>query len=453
MRRTLTAVALLFASVVSMPVCSQAGDATVAERKSPSVPAELPPAPAEEKVPYVEELTLRDALARSLKFNPSLASFAWQVRAREAAALQAGLLPNPEFSVEAENVFGSGAYSATGAAETTAALSQLIELGGDRARRREVATLGTELAGWDYQSRRLAVLMETGQSFIAVLTAQQGLEQAREIAELAENFFATVGARVEAGKVSPVEKSRAQVTLSAARTALAQAQTQLTAARRRLAAGWGASDPGFAKAIGHLGQLQPIPAEEELQVRLSGNPDLARWRTEIAQREASVGLARARRIPDLTVSVGGRNFRETNDNAAILGLSIPLPLFDRNQGGIAETRAELSVALHQRNAAYAQALAALAASYQVLSAGYVEADTLEKEVLPAAREAFEATQEGYRAGKFGFLEVLDAQRTLFEVTRQYTEALANYHQARLEVERLVGEPLDKSLMNNGQENP
>ncbi len=107
--------------------------------------------------------------------------------------------------------------------------------------------------------------------------------------------------------------------------------------------------------------------------------------------------------------------------------------------------------MHQRSAVRTEALAALAESYQALSSAYVEALSLEEEALPAARQAFEAARIGYEAGKFGFLEVLDAQRTLFEVTQQYTDALADYHQARIEVERLTGAPLAEQIDIHSQE--
>ncbi len=449
MRYKTTVVILLLLSIIASPAAwSQEAPIAGGEQETPSVLGDLSLSPVvENQIAFIEELDLGTALDRALRFHPSLAAYAWQVRAREAAALQAGLLPNPEFSVEAENVFGTGDLSGTGAAETTAVLSQLIELGGKRAKRREVAALEAELADWDFRSRRLEVLTGVGQSFIAVLAAQQRLEQAEELSSLAENFFITVSERVEAGKVSPVERSRAQVTLSGARIVLAQTRNQLTAARHRLAAAWGSSEPSFGKAVGSLGELQPIPPEEELKKLLSESPEMARWGSEIAQRKAAVDLARAQRIPDLTASLGTRNLRETDDNAAVLGISIPLPIFDRNQGGIKEARAELSSALHQRYAIRSEVLAALAENYRALSSAYVEARSLEEQVLPAARQAFDAARIGYEAGKFGFLEVLDAQRTLFEVTQQYTDALTAYHQAHLEVARLVGASLEEGVIN------
>ncbi|MCA1796349.1 MAG: TolC family protein [Geobacteraceae bacterium] len=453
MRFKTTLVFLLFFFVIAGSAWSRETTMEDAMQVTPTVNADSGISRANEtEIAFVEELSVGGALARTLKYSPSLAAYDWRIRAREAAALQAGLFPNPELSMEVENVFGSGELSGTDAAETTALLSQMIELGGKRVKRREVAALGAELAEWDYQSQRLEVLTKTGKSFIAVLAAQLRLEQAAELSTLAKNFFTTVSERVEAGKVSPVDLSRAQVTLAAARIALAQAETRLAAARRSLAAVWGISEPAFGKAAGSLGELHPLPREEELKERLAKNPDLARWETEIAQRKAAVELSRARRIPDLTFSLGVKNTRETDDTAAIVGIGLPLPLFDRNQGGIKEASSELAGALHHRQSIRAEALAALADSYRDLSSAYVEAQSLKENVLPAAHKAFEAVQIGYEAGKFGFLEVLDAQRTLFEVTQQYTDALADYHQARIEVKRLIGDPLANNIDTHAQEN-
>ena len=130
-------------------------------------------------------------------------------------------------------------------------------------------------------------------------------------------------------------------------------------------------------------------------------------------------------------------------------LSIPLPIFDRNQGTILEARYQLAKAGEDRRTAEVRVLTDLAATYAELSSAFTEATTLNNEVLPGAQGAFEAFSEGYRQGKFGFLDVLDAQRTLFEARGQYLEALATYHRAVAEMERLIGEPL--AAVNSSQE--
>jgi cobalt-zinc-cadmium efflux system outer membrane protein len=417
------------------------------------LPVAVPVAPAPESAaaPVTGELTLRQALALALLYNPDLAAFSWEVRAKEAEALQAGLLPNPELGIEMENFAGGDEFFGTDAAETTVTLSQLVELGGKRGKRRAAATLEAELAGWDFETRRLDVLTTTAKSFFAVLAAQERLGQADELAALAERFFRTVSARVDAGKVSPVEQTRAQVPFFAARIARDRARLALEAARKELVALWSGETAGFEHAVGSLESIAPVPSREQLAALLEQNPDVARWESEEQQRSARLALERANAIPDLTLFAGGRNFQETDDNAFVAGVSIPLPLFDRNQGGIAAARSARSKAMEERRAARYQAVASLAAGYRDLRGSFVEAKTLRELILPAAKESFEAANLGYREGKFGFLEVLDAQRTLFEVRGQYIEALAAYHQARAEVERLIGAPLETDIVNTGQE--
>jgi len=399
------------------------------------------------------ELTLRQALSRSLLHNPGLAAFSLEVRAREAQALQAGLLTNPEQTVEVENFAGSGEFSDFDAAESTVSLSQLIELGGKRDKRRTAAALEAKLAGWDYEAKRLDVLTDTAKAFVEVLASQERLAQATELAALAERFFQTVGARVEAGKVSPVEQTRAQVAVASARLDAGRAERNLAAARKSLAALWGEGEPAFSQAVGALDNIEPVPSAERLATQIEQNPDLARWATETEQRQAGLELARAGAIPDLTVGFGVRNDQASGDNALVAEVSIPLPIFNRNQGGVSAARAALGKARHDQLSVRSQTLASMATSCRELASAYAEGLTLKEQILPAADSAFEAATLGYQAGKFGFLEVLDAQRTLFEMRGQYLEALTNYHQARAEVERLIGAPLDSLIAVPVQHQP
>jgi cobalt-zinc-cadmium efflux system outer membrane protein len=386
-------------------------------------------------------VTLAQAQALALVQNPRLAAFGWEVRAREAQILQAGLLPNPEVDVEVENFAGSGALRELRSSEITILLSQLIELGGKRRTRVRVAALESTLAAWDYETTRIEVLTQVTQAFVEVLSAQTRVRLNEDLVRLAEQGLHTVGERVRAGKVSPVEETRFQVALSTSRIALEHAQRDLEAARQRLVTTWGGSTPAFTSAEGTLDTLSTIPPAERLLALIAQNPEVARWATEMVQRQAAIEREEAQRIPDPTLRGGFRHLSETGDNALVMGLSVPFPVFNRNQGRVLEARYRLAKAGEERRAAEAQVRTALAEAYGALSRAFVEATRLRNEVLPGAQRAFEAINEGYRQGKFGLLDVLDAQRTLFEARGRYLEALAAYHQAVAEVERLIGERL------------
>ena len=387
-------------------------------------------------------LSLRDVLRLTLLRNPELNAFTFELRAAEARTLQAGVLPNPALSAELENIGGTGsATKGARAAESTLQLSQLIELGGKRAKRLRLAGLERELTGWDYEVKRLEVLTEAKKAFVDVVTTTERLAFTTDLLRLAEQVQRTVSARVQAGKVSPIEETRTRVTVSTARLQVQQARTVHEAAKKRLAASWGSTTPAFEGVSGALETTTPLPSLEVLAVQAQKNPDIARWVAEMAARRAQVEVARSRAVPDLTVSGGVRYLNEVKEGAFVLGFSLPLPLFDRNQGGIQEAYARLSKAELERRAAEVRVSTALSDVYQNLVNATNEVTTLQNDVLPAAQEAFQATQEGYRLGKFGLLDVLDVQRTFFETRGRYLEALATYHKAVADLERLSGEEL------------
>jgi cobalt-zinc-cadmium efflux system outer membrane protein len=386
-------------------------------------------------------LTLRQALSLALMNNPELAAFSWEVRAQEARKLQAGLLPNPEFEFEMENFGGTGVFGGLDEAETTFGLGQLVELGGKRAKRKRLAALERDLAGWDYETRRIDVFAETTQAFVDVLAAQERVSLNGELVSLAEKMLNTVSARVRTGKVSPVDQTKAEVALSTSRIALERSARELETARSALSATWGNSSPVFERVVGELSVLSTIPSLEQVEGRISNNPDIARWMIEMESRRASVDVEKAGRIPDPTVTGGVRLLNESDDTAFVVGLSIPLPVFDRNQGSLLEARYRLSKAEAERRAVITRVRALLAERYQALSATYVEATSLRDEVLPGAQRVFEAAGEAFRQGKLGYLEVLDAQRTFFEAKTGYVDALNRFHQAIVDVERLIGEPI------------
>lgn len=380
-------------------------------------------------------ITLAEALSLALTRNPGLASFSLEVRAADAQTLQAGLRPNPELSVEAENLLGTGGRSGFDGAETTLRIGQRVELAGKRPKRARVASLERDLAAWDYEARKADVLAETVKSFVEVLEGQERVVLTEELLRLAERISDVVSQRVEAGKVSPVEETRAGVVLANSRIEVEGARRALEAARKRLALAWGSRAPAFERAVGRLEPVGRVPPDEEPAGGLSGNPDVARWETELERRRAGVELQQANRIPDITLEGGLRDLRETGDRAFIVAGSIPVPLFNRNQGEILAARHRLAKARAGRAWAEANVRAAVAEAYRSLSTAAAEVEALRTVVIPGAQSAFEAAGEGYRQGKFGFLDVLDAQRTLFEARGRYITALAACHKALVDLQR------------------
>lgn len=404
-------------------------------------------------------LTLREALSLALRQSPELASFAWEVRAREAAAIQAGRPPNPVADLLFEDLGSSGrslADQRAGQPQATLQVSQLIELGGKRAARRKLAETDRGLAEWDFETARIDVLSRVTTAFLDVLVSQQAIALAQRTSALIEQIDQTVRSRVEAGVVSPIEQTKAGVALAMARIEEQRARFALAADRTTLATLWGADTAAFASAEGEVMPPAATPSFETLAQHVAQNPEVARWAAEMARRDAARALETARAIPDVTVSAGYRRFTSADSNAFVLGASIPLPLFDRNQAGIRAAAQRVAQAREAELATRLRITTSLAVVYRDLAAASDEARALATEVLPGARSAFAAIEEGYRLGRFGYLDVLDAQRTLVAAEIQHLRAQGNAQKAVIALERLIGLPLaDASIppVTRQQEQP
>jgi len=387
------------------------------------------------------ELTLGNALALALRRNPELAAFGKERYAMEDALLQAGVLPNPVLDITGDNL-GNARKAEAGDRSTTIQIGQLIELGGKRAARIRAAESGRDLANWDYEAKRIEILSLVAQRFVDVLAAQQRQTLAAEAVALSRQVSDAVARRVQAGKVSPVEETKARLTQAGAEVELEQARREGIAVRNALGALWGNPSPRFEKAVGDLEQAASLPAYEQLAQRVRDNPELARWSSEIERRRAGVDAEKAKAVPDVTLTARVARFSQFDDRAYVVGISLPLPLFNRNQGGILEASRRLDKAGDELRAAENRVLTDLTRTYQRLAAIAKEIGTLRTILLPGAQSAFEAASKGYQLGKFGFLDVLDAQRTLFQTRTQNLRALADYQRGVSEMERLVGGPLE-----------
>lgn len=393
---------------------------------------------AQSELPVAEEIiTLDQAIALALSQNPELSSHSLEIDARGGQVLQAGVFPNPEIGFEIDNFWGNQEFDKFDNSENTLTASQLIELGGKRSKRIRAAELERDLAQWDFEAKRRDILAEVTKAFNEVLAGQERLVLAKEISLLSKKSLDIVTAKVQAGKVPPIEEIKAQAELSLSQIDTGKARYSLDAAWKRLAALMGTTDI-FKKAEGTLELGPAIPSFDDYSKNTEKNPDIARWSDEIEHQKALFNLAEAGRVPDPTLSAGMRKFNETDERVYTFGVSIPLPLFDTNRGGIIETKKRLAKAEEEKKAARLNIHSGLADAYQMLSEAFTEAAALKNTVLPALENTFSAVSEGYSYGKFAYLDVLDAQRRLFESKNRYIEALAAYKIAQADIERLTG---------------
>ncbi|MGI4720359.1 MAG: TolC family protein [Janthinobacterium lividum] len=384
-------------------------------------------------------LTLPAAIELSLQRNPGLRAAAHEAAAQEGAVAQAGALPNPELELLRE---GRERNNRT----TTAQLGIPFELGGKRAARVDAARRERALALAGIEALRAQVRADTIAAFYDVVAAGEAQRLAQELAALAGRATAAAGRRADTGKASPLEATRARVAQSSLQIEAIGAARELAAARTRLAALWGGDATLLAIAAPQTIDAPPVMPLAQLAARLDQAPDLRRARASVAHRSALVRVEQSRRMPDVTLLVGAQ--RETSaerpgeERRAVLGVSVPLPLFDRNGGAVLASLRRVDRAREELEAERVRLQAELAQAHGRLLASAEEAALIRKEIVPGAEQAHGAANRGYELGKFGLLDVLDAQRTLVQSRHQYLKAVADGYRALADIERLVG-PLSR----------
>lgn len=360
------------------------------------------PSPASTAMPVSAGLTLEQALAEAESRSPDLEAATAAVEAARGRLRQAGFRTNPELSIEVEDFAGTGPYSGFDGTETTVSVNQRLDFSGRRTARVGVGRAELEAAMLRLAIARADLKLAVRQQFATAVAARDRLRLARETLARAQELARIAGELVEAGREPPLRALRASSAAAQADAEVRAAEAEEMAARQTLAALLGADTPP-AEVIGS-GDLEPGPtvtAEQTLDVRLA---DVERLVSEAAlQRERTLGRL------DPAVGIGVRRIEETGDQALMATFSVPLPVFDRNQGNITAAGAEVRGAAARRAGVLARARAQIGSAAASFAAAQARVTALEATAMPQAQEALRLAQLSYQAGRVSLLELLDAQ--------------------------------------------
>ena len=390
-----------------------------------------------------EEITLTEAVDSALINNPNLKAFNLELSSLEGVKTQAGLLPNPEAGFEVENFLGGEDLSGFQGSEFTLAASQLFELGGKRSSRINLAETEIVSSRGDYELLKLDVIANVKSTFFSLYQIQKQIEQQRKFVELNEEILKTISERVKAGRTSPAEESKVKVALTNSRIELDRLQRSFSSIQSQLNSLLGTIGKNLIPATALFDSISVPPTREEITGNIEEIPSVKLLQNEVNIREAALELERSLAVPDLTVNGGVRYLNELKTNSFVAGVSIPLPFFNRNQGNIqsAEVRLEQMDAI--KNTRRLNVIAQLNTAYNNLLSAYNNSQQLKNSIIPEAENAYEITRQGYIQGRFAFIDLLDAQRTLFETQTQFLLELSDYYNSLIEIENVTGKNLIK----------
>jgi cobalt-zinc-cadmium efflux system outer membrane protein len=375
-------------------------------------------------------LTLNDAMLRTLASDSTIAAAQARIRGAKAGVFQASRFPNPTLGADFDNFGGSRNYRGSRSMETTLYLQQQIELGGQTAARTKVARSELEATRVRSEQRVLDLLREVELAFIEVVATAAQQRIAEERLAIASQLQAEIKKRVEAGRDGDHIGARADAQVALERIAADQARAAAQIARQTLAAYW----KGSSEFLVDLSAFEDAPMAPDGK---GFNVEVALLEAERDIAAARVNLQKALAIPTPAIRLGVRRFNETDDTGVVAGISIPIPLFDTNEGNIKKAEAERKAADLEISNARRAAAREFARIRSRLVASASEAKRIQNEVIPKAQLAVQLVRDGLERGGLSFVEFVDAQRTLSEARLRRIEALRSFHTDNAALRRLT----------------
>lgn len=388
-----------------------------------------------------ENLNLTQVLQLTLENNPQLYQYGFNKAIIEAQRQGSSLRPGLELGAEVENIAGSGATKGLDAAETTVALSSVIELGGKRQARISLADSRLDQYTWERQAMTLDVLGDLTTAFIEGLLTQAKIELADESLALSESLLKTVKSKAAQGATSDAEVMRVTASVARAEIGLAAQLNKLERQKILLAQFWGVTEPSFERLDGDLFQYEVTESFERLIERLEESPALQVFASSTRMQEAKVALARTQGRSDLNWQVGVRRFEESSDTAFIVGFSVPLFAGKRNQGELDAALAARESALSADKFASVRLRGELFQAYSLRNQSVEAVQKIRETTIPALESALELTRRAYEAGRYRYTDLIAAQEELLATKQSLIDTAATALIGHAVIEKLTGQAL------------
>ncbi|PYN45542.1 MAG: hypothetical protein DME00_21870 [Candidatus Rokuibacteriota bacterium] len=387
----------------------------------------------------LDRISVDEALQLALRQSPTVRAQQAALASTKAGETTAALRPNPSMNFLAEQFKPGASQQDT---QYTVNVGQPLELGGKRGRRIDSARAATQVASYQLEDIRRQITLQVRSAFAGALIAREQLALAQENVKTLDDTERIQRLRAEKGDISQLELLRIQVQRFTFERDAADARQALSAAKIALRTAAGAEH--IAEDFDVVGELgfKEVSLDKAVLMRraLDNRPDLRAAEADRARARADHRLARANAWWDITPQIEYQ--RIGPDNTIGFGFSLPIRIFDRNQGEIARTQAEISRVDAVREATALQVLAALETDRQIALTQRERVVSLRDVYLPKATVARDTVEFAYRRGGQSLLDFLDAQRSYRETALAHLQALGAYLSAVYQLEADIGGPLD-----------
>jgi outer membrane protein, heavy metal efflux system len=387
----------------------------------------------------VRRISLGEAIQRLDSHNLELRLAREEAAAAEARVAAAGALPNPALSATREQLSGDpGIYH-----ETILQVGQALPIGGQRGLRREAARQRAEAARARLEGTRLRTAFEVHRAYLRAAAAEADLAALAEATDVFRRVEESGRSRLAEGDISRFDQSRLQIERARYETLLSRARLALVEASRELTF-LVAPDSVAARTVilpsERLGELVAATGIADVETALlaaAGRADVRAAEAEVEAAEAVLTLQRRLRVPDLTLS-GGFKHQADGYQGAVVGVSVPLPLWDRNRGGIAEAEANLAAARTRRELALRSAESEIRRAWEARRSLEERMRVIGETLLPESAGLLETARLAYAEGEMSLVELLDAADAYRGAREAVTALVAEYLSAAYELEHATG---------------
>ncbi|MBB86906.1 TolC family protein [Abyssibacter sp.] len=389
--------------------------------------------------------TLPGVLQWTLQHHPELRRMDAVRQAQSGYADTAEFGPPLTLQTEVENVAGNGEFAGADRLETTISLAGVLEWGGKPMLRRTEALSRAEVERVELDQQRRDLLADAATRFVELARAEADARLLRDAVVVAEQTAEASDQRQRAGAASAADAQRASLALAAARLRASQAQTRRRGAAQALAIVVGTPNRGVTTTRMDWTRLPAPPARSRL-LESARHAPLVRLAT--ADRDlalARVRLAASQARGDLQWSVGVRDDRGSGDQALVLGLGLPLGSARRSAPAQASAQAQAEATHWAQQTARLSAQALVTTAWAELDALHQAFEQIRDALEPQSEAVLRATAEGYRQGRYSLLELTTAQQERLAWQQRRIAVATEYHQTRIELERLLGRSLDQEI--------
>jgi cobalt-zinc-cadmium efflux system outer membrane protein len=379
------------------------------------------------------ELTLEVLEQMALDNNPAVGRAVAQLKALQGKWVQAGLPPNPRAGYLSEEVGIEGTSGKQGAF-----VGQKFITGGKLNLDQAVVSREIKQAQQQLAATRQRVLTDVRTGYYDVLIAQRKLSLAGELVSISDQAVRASQQLLKAQEIPRVGLLQTEVEAQTAQILLRRANNANVAAWRNLNSVIGGPGLPLQPLQGDLDHsAKHLEWNEQLERLITKSPEVATAVAELERARWALGRAHAQVVPDLNVQVALQYDNLTEDTVTGVQVGLPIPVWNRNQGGIQKAWNEIVTARRNIQRVELDLQQRLALAFQQYADAHYQVDRFSGNILPTARETFDLVSEGYKKGEVGYLDMLTAQRTYFRANLSYIEALRELWQVTVRIEGML----------------